>query len=84
MFPKAFNELTLGLSDVLKGALVYILSGRYIRFLSGKIGVSDFSSFVSCEKSIICLTLSEKRTGEAAWVVAFFTEFRRVGLRYVC
>ena len=31
-----------------------------------------FSSFVSCKKSIACLTLSEKRTSEAAWVVAFF------------
>ena len=29
-------------------------------------GVGDFSSFASCKKSIVCLTLSEKRTGEAA------------------
>ena len=35
-------------------------------------GVGDFSSFVSCKKGIACLTLSEKRAGEAAWVVAFF------------
>ena len=35
-------------------------------------GVDDFSSFVDCKKSIVCLTLSEKRTGEPAWVVAFF------------
>ena len=36
-------------------------------------GVGDFSSFVGCKKSIrACLTLSEKRTSEAAWVVAFF------------
>ena len=35
-------------------------------------GVGDFSSFVSCKKGIVCLTLSEKRAGEAAWVVAFF------------
>ena len=41
-------------------------------------GVSDYSSFVSCKKSIVCLTLSEKRTSEAAWVVAIFTEFLRV------
>ena len=35
-------------------------------------GVGDFSSFVSCKKGIACLTLSEKRAGESAWVVAFF------------
>ena len=34
--------------------------------------VDDSSSFVSCKKSIVCLTLSEKRTSEAALVIAFF------------
>jgi len=33
-------------------------------------GVGGFSSFVSCKKSIACLTLSKKIVSEAAWVVA--------------
>ena len=55
-------------------------------------GVGDFSSFVSCKKSIACLTVLEKRTSEAAWVVAFFNScgllaggiFVRQSLRKVC
>ena len=39
-------------------------------------GVGDFSSFVGCKKNKVCLTLSEKRAGEAAWVVAFFNSCR--------
>ena len=35
-------------------------------------GVGDFSSFVSCKIIIACLALSEERTSEAAWMVAFF------------
>ena len=35
-------------------------------------GVGDFSGFVSFKKDIVCLTLSQKRTSEASWVVAFF------------
>ena len=60
-------------------------------------GVGDISSFVSCKKGIVCLTLSEKRTSEASWVVALFSPCRllaggifvsngpihHVGLRYV-
>ena len=34
-------------------------------------GVGDFSSFVSCKKSIACLTLLEKRASEAAWMFIF-------------
>jgi len=34
--------------------------------------VGDFSIFVSCKKSIACLTLSEKKASEAGWVVEFF------------
>ena len=37
--------------------------------------VGDFSSFVGCKKGIACLTLSEKRAGETAWVVAFFNSW---------
>ena len=57
-------------------------------------GVGDISSFVSCNKSKVCLTLSEKRTSEASWMVAFLQIFAggkvsnglrdHVGLRYVC
>ena len=68
VLPKTFTELALGLSDVLKVALSGIYKSEI--FLSGT-GVSDFSSFVSCKKSIACLTLSEKRLSEAAWVIAF-------------
>ena len=39
-------------------------------------GVSDFSSFVGCKESIVCLTLAKIRTGEATWVVAFFNSCR--------
>ena len=43
----------------------------YKIFGVARYGVPDFSSFVGCKKSIVCLTLSKKRTGKAAWVVAF-------------
>ena len=45
-------------------------------FGAARYGVGDFSSFVGCKKSIVCLTLSKKRTGKAAWVVAFFNSCR--------
>ena len=38
--------------------------------------VVDFSSFVSSKKGMVCLTLSEKRTSEAWWVVAFYNSCR--------
>ena len=56
-------------------------------------GVGDFSSFVSCKKSIVCLTLPEKRTTEAAWGVVGRRNFcatalnglaDHAGLRYIC
>ena len=57
VFPKAFTELAFGLSDVLKVAPI-----RYIRFLEWHgYEVRDFSSFVGCKKSILCLTLSKKK-----------------------
>ena len=75
VFPKAFTELTLGLSDVLKVAPLTFYQVYKIFGLS-RYGVGDFSSFVGCKKSIVCLTLSKKRAGKAAWVVAFFNSCR--------
>ena len=40
--------------------------------MAARYGVGDFWSFVSSKNSIVCLTLSEKRTSETAWVAAFF------------
>ena len=71
VFPKASTELTLGLSDVLKVA-PFTLYQVYESFWVARYGIGDFSSFVSCKRSIVCLTPSEKRTGKAAWVVAYF------------
>ena len=71
VFPKAFTELAFGLSDVLKVA-PFTFYQVYEIFGVARDGVSDFSSFVGCKKSIVCLTLSKKRTGKAAWVVAIF------------
>ena len=44
----------------------------YKVFGVARYGVGDFSSFVGCNKSIVCLNPSKKRTGKAAWVVASF------------
>ena len=95
MFPKAFTELTFGLSDVLKVApFTFYQVQVYKIFGVARYGVGDFSSFFGCKKSIVCLTLSKKRTGKTAWVVAFFNSCRllagrngladHAGLRYVC
>ena len=35
-----------------------------------------FLASLVVKKSIVCLTLSKKRTGKAAWVVAFFNSCR--------
>ena len=70
VFPKAFTELAFGLSDVLKVAPVTFYQ-VYKNFGVARYGVRDFSSFVGCKKSVVCLILSKKRTGKAAWVVAF-------------
>ena len=75
VFPKVFTELTFGLSDVLKVA-PFTFYQVYEIFGVARYGVCDFSSFVGCEKSMVGLTLSKKRTGEAAWVVAFFNSCR--------
>ena len=75
VFPKAFTELTFGLSDVLKVAPFTFYQVDEI-FGVARYGVGVFSSFVGCKKSIVCLTLSKKRKGEAAWVVAFFNSCR--------
>ena len=75
VFPKAFTELTFGLSDVLKVA-PFTFYQVYKIFGLARYGVGDFSSFVGCKKSIVCLTLSKKRTCKAAWVVAFFNSCR--------
>ena len=56
VFPKAFIKLTLGLSDVLKVTLCTFYQ-VYEVFGVARYGVGDFSSFVSCKKSIVCLTL---------------------------
>ena len=47
VFPKAFIELTLGLSDVLKVAL-FTFYQVYEIFGVARYGVDDSSSFVSC------------------------------------
>ena len=92
VFPKAFTELTFGLSDVLKVApYVYKIFGL------ARYGVGDFSSFVGCKKSIVCLTLSKKRTvrqrGRLHFLIPGRKNFRaavsngladHAGLRYVC
>ena len=75
VFPKAFTELTFGFSDVLKVA-PFTFYQVYEIFGVSRYGVGDFSSFVGCKKSIACLILSKKRTGKAAWVVAFFNSCR--------
>ena len=56
VFPKAFMELTLGLSDVLKATLCTFYQVFEV-FCVARFGVGDFSSFVKCEKGIVCLTL---------------------------
>ena len=38
-----------------------------------------FLASLVVKKGIVCLPLPEKRTGEAAWVVAFFNSFQVVG-----
>ena len=75
VFPKAFAELTFGLSDVLKVA-PFTFYQVYKIFGVSRYAVGDFSSFVDCKKSIVCLTLLKKRTGKATWVVAFFNSRR--------
>ena len=75
VFPKTFTELTFGLSDVLKVA-PFTFYQVYKIFGLARYGVGDFSSLVSCKKSIVCLTLSKKRTGKTAWAVAFFNSWR--------
>ena len=75
MFTKAFTELTLGLSDVLKVAPFTFL--RYMGFFEWQdIESVIFLASLVVKKCIVCLTLSEKRTGKAAWVVAFFYSCR--------
>ena len=49
MFPEAFIELTLALSDVLKVTL-FTFYQVYEVFRVARYGVGDFSSFVSCKK----------------------------------
>ena len=49
VFPKAFTELTLGLSDVLKVA-PFTFYQVYKIFGVARYGVGDFSSFVGCKK----------------------------------
>ena len=64
VFPKAFIELTLGLSNVLKVAL-FTFHQVYEIFWVARYGVGDFSSFICCNsKSIICLAISEKKASE--------------------
>ena len=75
VFPKAFTELTFGLFDVLM-VQPFTFYQVYKIFGLARYGVGDFSSFVGCKKSIVCLTLSKKRTGKTAWVVAFFNSCR--------
>ena len=72
VFPKAFTELTFGLSDVLKVAS-FTFHQVYKIFGLARYGVGDFSSFVGCKKRIVCLTLSKEITGKAAWVVAYIS-----------
>ena len=80
VFPKTFTELTFGLSDVLKVA-PFTFYQVYEIFGVARYGVGDFSSFVGCKKSKVCLTLSKKRTGKAAWVDAFFNSCRLLACR---
>ena len=49
MFPKAFTELTFGLSDVLKVA-PFTFNHVYEIFGVARYGVGDFSSFVGGKK----------------------------------
>ena len=49
VFPKAFTELTFGLSDVLKVAPLTFYQ-VYKIFGLARYGVGDFSSFVGCKK----------------------------------
>ena len=62
VFLKAFTDLTFGLSDVLKMA-PFTFYQVYEIFGVARYGVRIFCSFVGCKKSIVCLTLSKKRTG---------------------
>ena len=86
--PKAFPELTLRLSDVLQVA-GFTFYQVYEVFWVARYGVRDFSSFVSCKKSIACLTLSQKITSEAGlWLeeyscdsVEWTSRSRRLTLR---
>ena len=72
VFLKAITELTFGLSEVAPFTFYQVCK----IFGVARYGVVDFSSFVGCKKSTVCLTLSKKRTGKAAWVVAFFNSCR--------
>ena len=64
--PKRSFTLSFGLSDVLKVA-PFPFYQVYEMFWVARYGVGDFSSFVGCKKnSIVCVTIPEKRTGEAA------------------
>ena len=49
VFPKAFTELTFGLSDVLKVA-PFTFYHVYTIFGVARYGVGDFFSFVGCKK----------------------------------
>ena len=49
VFPKAFTELTFGLSDVLNVA-PFTFYQVYKIFGLERYGVGDFSSFVGCKK----------------------------------
>ena len=69
VFPKAFTELTFGLSNVLKVA-TFTFYQVYDIFEVARYGV--FLASLVVKKSVVCLALSKKRTGKAAWVVAFF------------
>ena len=60
VFPKAFTELTFGLSDVLKVAR-FTFYQVYNIFDVARYGVGDFSSFVGCKKKYsLCDPLEEK------------------------
>ena len=49
VFPKAFTELTFGLSDVLKVA-PFTFYQVYEIFGVARYGFGDFSSFIGCKK----------------------------------
>ena len=51
VFPKAFTELTFGLSNILKVA-PFTFYQVYEIFGLARYGVGDFSSFVGCKKSV--------------------------------